>query len=369
MCGCGARSPTIDKIELIPSHSLSSCLCNHVGAGKARVAKSSSIIAPALAFVGCAALSALVLPLRYSIGRIFTDDEQVVRLVGSLAPIFAAYVISDGLQAALTGVIKGVGKQYIAGPIVVFSYYGVAIPMSTVLALDLNGRGLGMGVSGLCIGTLVGTIVHMLCFMVVVYGYTDMEVEVAKLKEKNLLKATTSTESSANGDISKSVAVLAEKLSTATNPMAASPGSKSRAAGSAGKEEEEAWWDDLSFLGIETTLPGRTAVTRSNSLYSTLSSAWSDAVRGIHNLGQSRSARAPVSGSNSNQQYASVKDSSRHGGSSRTGGGGGGRKKGGTAARSEYELVKAYTDPLSGPSAHGFEDEEDDYMDIDFDFI
>ena len=141
------------------------------GAGRASVAKSSSIISPALAFVGCAALSAFVLPLRYTIGRIFTSDEQVVRLVGSLAPIFAAYVISDGMQAALTGVIKGVGKQYIAGPIVVFSYYGVAIPVSTVLALDLHGRGLGMGVKGLCIGTLVGTIVHMLCFMVVVYVY------------------------------------------------------------------------------------------------------------------------------------------------------------------------------------------------------
>lgn len=346
-------------------------ICYDLGAGKASVAKSSSFIAPALAFVGCAVLSALVLPLRYSIGRIFTDDEQVVRLVGSLAPIFAAYVISDGLQAALTGVIKGVGKQYIAGPIVVFSYYGVAIPVSTVLALDLNGRGLGMGVSGLCIGTLVGTIVHMLCFMVVVYGYTDMEVEVAKLKEKNLLKASTLVAESC--DVSTSVTVPAGELSATTNPMnaAAPPGHKGGAGGATEKEEEEAWWDDLSFLGIETTLPGRTAVTRNNSLYATLSSAWSDTVRGIYSLGRSSSSRAPVAGSgNSNQQYASVKDSSRHGGSSiRGGSGGGGRKKGGTAAWSEYELVKAYTDPLSGPSAHDFEEEEDDYMDIDFDFI
>lgn len=324
------------------------------------MARSSSFIAPALALVGCAVMSAFVIPFRYSIGRVFTSDARVIHLLGTLAPVFAAYVITDGQQAVLTGVIKGLGKQYIAGPIVVFSYYAVGIPLSILFALDLNGRGLNMGVKGLCIGTLVGTIVHMLCFMVVVYGRTDMQAEVDRVAENNTMKADK--------------AQIGCDSITTSNPLQSGANKKRTTAGS-NKEEDDAetWWDDLSFLGIETTLPGRTAVNRNNhGLVGALSSSWRGFTHRLYSLGSTQRA---VRVTNSNQQYASVQGSSRHGFASnrRSGGGGGNRSRSSSTAGkafSEYELVKAYTDVLGGPSAHGLvEEDDDDFMDIDFDFI
>jgi len=334
------------------------------------VARSSSFIAPALALVGCAIMSAFVIPFRYSIGRVFTSDAQVIHLLGTLAPVFAAYVISDGQQAVLTGVIKGLGKQYIAGPIVVFSYYAIGIPLSTLFALDLNGRGLNMGVKGLCIGTLVGTIVHMLCFMVVVYVRTDMQVEVDRVAENNLIKDKSTSDSSED-----------HELNITVNPL--QPNNNKKRSTLSNKEEEDGadtWWDDLSFLGIETTLPGRTAVNRNNNgLIGSLTSMWRDFTHRLYSLGYTQRA---VRVNHSNQQYASVQGNSRHGFSSnRRSGDRGNYPSRSTAASaknnnnnrkssfSEYELVKAYTDVLSGPSAHGLEEEDEDYLDIDFDFI
>ena len=318
-------------------------------------------------------MSAFVIPFRYSIGRVFTSDAQVIHLLGTLAPVFAAYVISDGQQAVLTGVIKGLGKQYIAGPIVVFSYYAVGIPLSTLFALDLNGHGLNMGVKGLCIGTLVGTIVHMLCFMVVVYVRTDMQVEVDRVAEQNLIKDRSTyynDEDQTGNDMNVNMTV---------NPMQSSVNSKrSTVNNKEGEDDAETWWDDLSFLGIETTLPGRTAVNRNNNgLIGALTSTWRDFTYRLYSLGSTQRA---VRVNHSNQQYASVQGSSRHGFSSTRRSGDRGNKSRSTSSAgnhnnnnkssfSEYELVKAYTDVLGGPSAHGLEDEDDDYMDIDFDFI
>ena len=102
-----------------------------------------------------------------SIGRLFTEDGEVVALVSDLLLPLAVYVIADGTQCGLSGVIKGAGMQGVGGPVVLFSYYIVGLPAAVYMAFDLNGRGLGLGVTGLCLGTAIGTWVHMLIFLVI----------------------------------------------------------------------------------------------------------------------------------------------------------------------------------------------------------
>jgi hypothetical protein len=302
-------------------------------------------------------MSAVILPMRDQLGRMFTDDAEVVALVAALAPIIAAYVISDGVQAAYTGVIKGVGKQGIAGPIVVFSYYAVAIPLSTYLALDLHGHGLRMGVWGLCIGTLVGTIVHALSFAIIVHVYTDMEQEAARIKENSAAGA---------GDRERGTTLDDASVHNSTRSPLTQP-----------EESEDGWWDDLDFLGFDDKRPGRTAVSRGAPAGGVLSypvRLLQSAVTGVRwsllgggtsggaNAGAaSRSNRPPL-------QYATGKKS--RGGK---GAGTSSRPAGASSARgySEYELVRAYTDSLSPQNNQlGAEGEdEDDYLEIDFDFI
>jgi hypothetical protein len=64
-------------------------------------------------------------------------------------------------------VIKGAGMQGVGGPVVLFSYYVVGLPAAVYMAFDLHGRGLRLGVTGLCLGTAIGTWMHMLIFLVI----------------------------------------------------------------------------------------------------------------------------------------------------------------------------------------------------------
>jgi hypothetical protein len=342
--------------------SCSTIVGNALGADKPHIAKASSVISPALAFLGCVAMSAVILPMRNQLGRMFTDDAEVVALVASLAPIIAAYVISDGVQAAYTGVIKGVGKQGIAGPIVVFSYYAVAIPLSTYLALDLHGHGLRMGVWGLCIGTLVGTIVHALSFAIIVHFFTSMEQEAARIKE-----------------IQKGSAGDAGDRDRGTTLDDASVHNSTRSPLTQAEEEGgDGWWDDLDFLGFDEKRPGRTAVTRgaaAGGLFSypfgLLQSAAVGAWWGLFGSGDGGGNSAGT-GSRANRpplQYAAGrKKNSRGTGAGTSSHSGAGRARGGY---SEYELVRAYTDSLSPQNNQlGAEGgDEEDYLEMGIDFI
>lgn len=367
---------------------------NALGAGKAHLARNSTFIAPVLGLLGCLVLSAFILPSGRLLGSIFSDDKEVIDLVASLVPFIAAYIVSDGQQTCFTGVIKGVGKQGVAGPIVVFSYYAVAIPLSSYLALDMGGRGLRMGVKGLCIGTLVGTIVHALLFAVVVYVCTDMDKEVAAFKERKAAKELSDLAAVAKSgeDLQDACASPLHKgrgrdLQLQQKQMIAM---SSHGGSEEGGDVDDAWWDDLSFLGIESKLPGRTAVSRtapsSSSSFlvapiAVMSQTWGGLYATL--AGGAAAPVAVASGSrhsrrshqHAQQQYASAKSSGGGGGSS--GGGVRGvidRLTGAMAGRTasgqqqqrsaEYELVRAYTDALSP-----MQDGDDDFLEIDFDFI
>ena len=53
--------------------------------------------------------------------------------VWNLAPL-AAYAFCDGLQMCLTGIIVGAGRQRIAAPICVVSYWLLGLPLGAALA-------------------------------------------------------------------------------------------------------------------------------------------------------------------------------------------------------------------------------------------
>ncbi len=125
---------------------------NALGAGNSHVAASAAYIAPSLTFFTSGAIAVAMVTNSAVWGRVFTDDSAVIALVSTLMPVLGLYVVLDGLQASLTGIIKGMGKQRIAGPVVFCAYYVVGIPISAYLALGSP----RWGIYGLCVGTLAG---------------------------------------------------------------------------------------------------------------------------------------------------------------------------------------------------------------------
>ena len=141
---------------------------NFLGENSSSKASLAAKVAPLLAGI----ISCLISLTLYMYNRqwcaLFTDDGKVIALLCHIFPVLVVYTVADGIQSSLTGVLKGLGKQAVAGPIVVFSYYVIGLPISVMLAFPLGGRGYNMDLMGLVIGTTVGTYTHMLLFALVV---------------------------------------------------------------------------------------------------------------------------------------------------------------------------------------------------------
>ena len=111
---------------------------------------------------------------RHQWGLLFSKDAILSDLIAQVLIILSGYVIFDGLSCVLGGVVKGVGKQLVATPIIFFSYYVVGLPLAALFAFKLK-----MGVRGLCLGMLVGTAVHAICFFILVW-LVDWNLEAHK---------------------------------------------------------------------------------------------------------------------------------------------------------------------------------------------
>ncbi len=110
-----------------------------------------------LAFTGCLAvcLAVFIASFRWLIPSLYTPDETVRLLATSLLLYAALFQISDGLQAAALGCLRGMKDT--RGPmfITLFAYWLIALPVGYALGLsrfiDIN-----MGPGGFWIGLLAG---------------------------------------------------------------------------------------------------------------------------------------------------------------------------------------------------------------------
>lgn len=143
---------------------------NALGLGDPVAARRSAMVAPVLALTISTIVSALLLAVHATWGELFTTDPAVIQAVSHILPILAIYVIADGLQVSLTGIIKGLGKQRIGGPVVLVSYYIVGLPISISLGFDWSKSSDrdGQGIRGLALGTAVGTVLHCLLYCAIV---------------------------------------------------------------------------------------------------------------------------------------------------------------------------------------------------------
>jgi MATE family multidrug resistance protein len=158
---------------------------NLLGAGHAASAERAAKIAAYLAFASTVFVSTSLLLFGKYFILIYTNDPEVIDATLILMPILALYVVGDGTVAAMSGTIKGLGKQRVAGRIVVFSYYAVAIPISVLLAYHWGGNiNFGMGTLGLCLGTLVGTYTHLFLYSIYIFYVTDWDEEVDAAKTR-----------------------------------------------------------------------------------------------------------------------------------------------------------------------------------------
>lgn len=82
---------------------------------------------------------------------LYTDDAELIALASSMLIFAAFFQISDGLQAAAAGALRGIQDVKIPMVIALFSYWGIMMPLCYLLAFKA-----GMGLQGIWIGFIIG---------------------------------------------------------------------------------------------------------------------------------------------------------------------------------------------------------------------
>lgn len=175
-----------------------------VGEGRSGALAALVSVASAGMVSACLAVLLWTLPHDWLPSFFAPSQADVVYETSRTIPLLGWYVLGDGLQAALNGIVKGTGRQCSAMPIVLVAYWVIGIPLAYYGAFVRHEGQLdcsGCGPVALVTGMTVATWTHMLLLAVIVLrtnwneeirrarervGHRDEDYEVVPLKEDEI---------------------------------------------------------------------------------------------------------------------------------------------------------------------------------------
>lgn len=131
-----------------------------VGAGDLAEARFRGFLGIKLAILFMTAMSVLIFVARRTIAGVYTDDPSVIGLAADLLQWVALFQISDGLQVAASGALRGLKDTRIPLIMVLVAYWAVAFPLAWFSAsshLGANGPWLAL-IAGLTVAAVLLTL-------------------------------------------------------------------------------------------------------------------------------------------------------------------------------------------------------------------
>ncbi|GAB2280509.1 Protein DETOXIFICATION 29 [Dionaea muscipula] len=151
---------------------------NELGAAHPRTARFSVVGAVTNSFLVGLVLSTILIIFRDRYPLLFTNSEDVIKLVYDLTPLLVFTIIIDNVQPVLSGVAVGAGWQAFVAYVNVGCYYVFGIPLGLIL-----GYKLGFGVKGIWYGMISGVMVQTLILFGMVYK-TNWKKEASKAVDR-----------------------------------------------------------------------------------------------------------------------------------------------------------------------------------------
>nr|XP_004299020.2 PREDICTED: MATE efflux family protein 8-like isoform X2 [Fragaria vesca subsp. vesca] len=142
---------TISTLYSIPygfGAAASTRVSNELGAGNPEGARIATCAAMFLAAAETSIVATTLFCCRYIFGYLFSNEEEVVDYVSTMAPLVCLSVILDSFQGVLSGIARGCGWQHIGAYINLGAFYLCGIPVAATLGfwLQLRGKGLWIGI-------------------------------------------------------------------------------------------------------------------------------------------------------------------------------------------------------------------------------
>ncbi|XP_068661434.1 protein DETOXIFICATION 55-like [Aristolochia californica] len=148
-----------------------------LGAGRPERARLTTVVSMAAA-MSVSVIGVLWTTLgRGAWSRIFTNDEETIKLTVSVLPIIGLCELANCPQTAGCGVLRGCARPSVGATVNLYSFYLVGAPVAIVSAFFFE-----TGFMGLCYGLLAAQITCALSIASVVYR-TDWERESLKSKD------------------------------------------------------------------------------------------------------------------------------------------------------------------------------------------
>ncbi|KAK6198472.1 mate-domain-containing protein [Scheffersomyces amazonensis] len=116
---------------------------------------------------------------RHYLSRLFTEDEEVIKITVQVLPLVALNQLGDAFNVIGAGVLRGQGRQRIGSILNMISYYVIALPLCTVLAFTFK-----FGLQGLWYGLISGVAFLAISEYVVIYR-SDWPRIIVESKERH----------------------------------------------------------------------------------------------------------------------------------------------------------------------------------------
>ncbi|KAJ2607715.1 ethionine resistance protein [Coemansia sp. RSA 1365] len=104
---------------------------------------------------------------------VYTSDPLVIYEIKKLKPVACLLLVSNGLNAIFSSILRGLGRQKISANTYLISFYACAVPISLYLAFYRHMEAVGLWL-GLCIGVILSNIVQV----IYIYMWIDWKDEV-----------------------------------------------------------------------------------------------------------------------------------------------------------------------------------------------
>jgi MATE family multidrug resistance protein len=161
------------------SVAVSTRLGNLIGCGALSAAKLATKTY-AVIFVIMGLINATIIAVaKDALPRLFSDDEEVIRLASRVMPVLAAFQLFDATTALVNGLLRGLGRQTIGGYANLLVYYLIAVPLALFLCFGPP----KLELAGLWTGCVVGSaLITVSEGLYVIFCDWGKAVEAARLR-------------------------------------------------------------------------------------------------------------------------------------------------------------------------------------------
>jgi MATE family multidrug resistance protein len=151
---------------------------NYLGSSSPSYAKRAARVPYMIALILGALEFICIMSLRHIYAKIFTSDGEVIELTSRILPLMAGFQILDIGNGGASGILRGAGKNHLAGMCNLIAYYGVGLSSAWFLCFKQE-----MGLFGLWMGIITGS-AALLLFQSTFVLFLDWEKEASAISEE-----------------------------------------------------------------------------------------------------------------------------------------------------------------------------------------